>query len=318
MINIKNIIVIFSVSIALIACSQHKDGMASMNEEVVMSDLSSSEEETSVSEAKEESADNEINTLASVAVLQTDTTDFKLLTNVDVKFKTTKVTQTVPEIEKVLLANRGVILKSSIESYTVSDKRIGETVDSIRYQEEKNIQGAILVYVPKQEVYKVLEEIGAFATQIDSRTISSQDVTIDLLRASLSKKRGARKQQRIENLTATKPAKLNDAMDAEETLDNTLQGQDENKIKEFEIYRKLKYTLLSINVYQDSYYRTYSMPQQEEYSIGFKDRSVMALQFGWNMLSAVIFFFLNIWPITILLIVGIIFYFKKIRKKNNN
>lgn len=249
-----------------------------------------------------------------VAINTNETEDFKLITSVDVKFETEQVAKTIPQLERIALANKGIIIESNIYTSILSQTQINETSDSIFYRLEKTNYGNIIIYIPKDEIYNALQDIAPLATNIDYRTISTRDVAVDLLRASLDKKRNQLKQQRLQKTVDSKPSKLSDAVDAENAIDYALIQQNNNIVKEFSLNRDLKYIKLNVSVYQPAYSEIQSQVKYEEYSVPLSDRLASSFSNGLELLSGILIFFIDIWPITLILIILIVFIVK-LRKK---
>ena len=269
----------------------------------------------SVAEGKAEKQG--IQSLTSKALLVPDSSDFKLLTTAYIRFETALVAKAIPEIENILLLHKGIIMDSSISASNIYDSSVGESLDSVFYERAENIYGRITVYLFKDQVFDALEEMTPLATQINTRTVSSNDIAVQLLTAKLNMQRAEKKEQRLRNTVDNKPAKLIDALEAEKEIDEAIRQQNSNTIQDFQLSRDLKYVKLSIDVYQKPIVTTYSVAQKKELSMSIADQLILALSFGWNMLSKILLFFIYIWPITLVVIIGFIVFFRYRKRKSS-
>lgn len=159
------------------------------------------------------------------------------------------------------------------------------------------------------------------ATLIDYRTVEARNVTSQLMADEMRKIRLAKKQQRMSNAIGSRNGKLEDVMNAEESLDNALKEADNTKISEYQMNDNIAYSSIYIDLYQDRTEHTEKISHKVEnitpYQPGFGSNAIDALSSGWSAVCILFLFLINIWPLYILL--GIAFFiYIRIRKKENH
>lgn len=313
------------VSIVIVSCSDKEKMYTTMDEAYIVSD-----EEMVTEEHKQYVAISPDNNLdiseqqqtirfippvvqnyiaTSGATTINDDENHQFIRTATLKFKVKDVVMAASTIEDIILKNKGFIIRSAI---TNKQSQLGEynvSDDSVLVITNNYLEGDLKLKVPRELLDQTLREIAPIAVHIDHRVVEAEDVTFKLLSEKLKQERMAKKQKRMGNAIGSRSGKLGDAMDAEDRLDNALQQADDAYLSAFIINEKIAYSRIDINIYQDpiTEKNTTFVPNYDNYAPGFGSKFIDGLAGGWNIICSIFLFFINIWPVT-LLILGIVLF----------
>jgi len=243
----------------------------------------------------------------------------KFIRTASMKFKVKDVVKTTHIIENVILKSEGFIIKSNIMNQNLTSERINISKDSTLVRQEYNLAADLELRIPYALLDSVLRQITPLAVIVDHRTIEATDVTTQLMDEKLKQQRLSKKQQRVSTAINTRSGKLEDVVAAEETLDYAMEQADKAKIKEFSVNDKINYSTIHINVYQDRISYSEKVVRQsesvKEYTPGFGSRSLDAIKAGWGAICELFIFLITIWPLLLIIGIGVFIFFKYRRKK---
>lgn len=243
----------------------------------------------------------------------------KFIRTAQMKFKVKDVVDATHLIENIILNNKGFILSSSIVNKQLSPSTINVSKDSSLVTYYLNQESKLQLKVPSQLLDTTLRQIAPLAISIDYRTVNAADVTTRLMSEKMAQARMTKKQKRLSSAIDNKGQKLSDITNAEEALDNAMEREDMAKISEFITNEQIAYSTISIDIYQDI--KEYSnkvlrTENIEEYDSGFGVRFVEGLANGWYIVTVIFLFFINIWPIMLVVTASLGIYFRIMRKQN--
>lgn len=328
---IRFIILTVLASIAIVSCSNSSKMESDAIYELSMTNMPDEE----YAPESEYSSDKEMNqstarftppvvenfiatTKASTA---NDDENHKFIRTATMKFKVKDVVSATSAIEDVIIRNKGFIIRSAITNSESTSAGAERSKDSTLFIIEHNLVGNLSFKVPKDLLDTTLREIAPFAIHIDYRTVEAEDITVKLLSDKLEQIRMAKKQKRIGNAIGSRSGKLEDAMDAEDRLDLALQQADQAYLSAFALNERIAYSVINISVYQDPITEK-RIEYTPSYEPGFGARAKDGVSGGWNFICEIILFFINIWPITLILLAILIFtyriFVKKRRDKKTN
>lgn len=232
----------------------------------------------------------------------------RLIRNVNMKFKVKDVPQTTYAIESIVLKNGGHIRRSAIDNRNSYSNTVNISKDSAIIIHYDNLVANIQFRVHYSRLDTVLEEIAPYAVHIDYRTVDVKDVTFDLLWEKLKKERMAKKQKRISTAIDNRGQKLNDIMSAEQSLDYAAEQADKALIEDYRMNDRIEYSTINVEIYQSQTQyqeRVLRIKSVDEYEPSLGAKTVQALQNGWELIAALFVALLNIWPVLLIIIVGI-------------
>ncbi len=166
----------------------------------------------------------------------------------------------------------------------------------------------------------ILKEIAPLAVEIDYRTVTAKDVTFQLLAEKLKKERMAKKQKRISSAIDNKGRRLNDVMDAENSLDYALEQEDNAKLSAYKMNDDIEYSTISIQLYQNptTYKEKIAKKKSiEEFEPSLGDQALNSLHNGWIIICTLFIAILNIWPILLVIAIAAYIIVRYKKRKNN-
>ncbi|MBK5719749.1 DUF4349 domain-containing protein [Dysgonomonas sp. Marseille-P4677] len=245
----------------------------------------------------------------------------KFIRTAKTKFKVKDIVFSTQAIEDIAIKNKGFIIKSAITNGNLHSETINTSKDSATVNHYYNLTANIDLKIPASNLDSVLRQIAPLAVLVDYRTIEAEDITIKLMADQLAQIRLGKRQKRISNAINTTGRKLNDVMDAEDALDAALEEADRKTISEYNINEQIAYSTVTIDLYQDKIEYSEMILRKKaikEYTPGFGTKLIDAISSGWSILCVLILFFINIWPLLILLTIGAFFYIRIRRKKEDS
>lgn len=234
----------------------------------------------------------------------------------DMSFKVKDVRTATFDIERIVNSNRGYVTTSDLESTINYKNSVRISKDSMEDMIHYTVQTNMIMRIPNSELDKTLTEIAALVDYLDYRRIHAEDITAQFQDAALTDKRYAEHKKRLEKAIDQTGKKLDQVTAAENDLLEKQQSADDSKISASELSYDVKYSTVSINIYQKETTRkevyAYSAPV-EPFQPNFGSKLISAAGTGAVAMGEILLFFIKIWPVAVILIV-FFFLFKKIRK----
>lgn len=249
-----------------------------------------------------------------------DDNTHKFIRTAKTRFKVKNTVSATQAIEDIAIKNKGFIIKSAINNQNSYSETINISKDSAIVNYYFNLISSIELKIPASSLDSVLRQIAPLALMVEYRTIEAEDVTIRLMTDQLAQIRLGKRQKRISNAINTTGRRLNDVMSADDALDATLEEADRKTISEYDINEQIAFSTIKIDLYQDNIEYSEKILRNattKEYTPSFGLKLIDSLSGGWNILSAILLFLVNIWPIFILFAIGAFVYIK-IKRRNAN
>jgi hypothetical protein len=243
----------------------------------------------------------------------------KFIRTAKLRFKVENVISGTQAIEDIIIRNKGFIINSSIYNRELSTEWINISKDSAVVVRCNNLEATLQLKVPCELLDTTLRQIAPLAISIDYRVVEATDVTAKLMSDDLTKKRLAKKEKRLENAIDTKGRRLNDITYAEDALDRAQEQADRTKVSEYITNEQIAYSTITIELHQNTIKYNEKVLRNDEvsgYEPGFGSKVIEALYSGWEMLSVLFIFLINLWPILLIIAISI-FLYKKIRNKKD-
>ncbi|WP_291153479.1 DUF4349 domain-containing protein [Flavobacterium sp. UBA7680] len=253
---------------------------------------------------------------SSAAVEQKDSKQ-KFIRTADIKFKVKNVVKSTYAIENAVQKFGGFVTYTNLQSNIHDQIKTKISQDSTLETTKYSVENNITIRVPNTRLDTIIKTIAKQIDFLDYRIIKADDVSIKLLANQLSQKRGAVNEKRVEKAIDSKGKKINDVMDAENTLANQKEENDNRIIENLSMQDQINFSTITLQLYQNETIK-------QEITAGEKDSAaykpnlgiqiIDALKSGWYILQAILVFFVNLWPIILLIISGF-FLYKKYYKK---
>jgi|GEM_PF-1478270 len=297
---------------------------------VISEDLSMEDISNQMMDMKEISQDKEViqrktslpqNYIASGAASTiNDDSIHKLIRSANIRFKVNDIPQATYSIEQIIIRHNGLIMESSIKNYNKHTNSIDISKDSTLLIHHYNLTSNLQLRVHNSKLDTILKEIAPLAVEIDYRTVTAKDVTFQLLAEKLKKERMAKKQKRISSAIDNRGRRLNDVMDAENTLDYALEQEDNAKLSAYKMNDDIEYSTINIQLYQNptTYKEKIAKEKSiEEFEPSLGDQALNSLHNGWIIICTLFITILNIWPLLLIIAIAAYIIIKFKKKKNN-
>jgi hypothetical protein len=268
---------------------------------------------------EEESTDVKMSadTISSSAAVEKEGSTRKFIRTADIKFKVKNVTQSTYKIENITNKFGGFVTYTNLQSTIIDEFETKISLDSTLQTIRYNVENNITIRVPNKRLDTVIKSIAKQIDFLDYRIIKADDVSLKMLSNQLSQTRSASNEKRIEKAIDTKGKKINDIMEAENTLANKKEQNDNAKLENLSIEDQVNFSTLTIKIYQNESVKqeiTASTKDSNYYKPNIGIRILDSLKSGWYVLLNLIVLLFEIWWL-LLLAIGGFFLYKKYLKK---
>jgi Domain of unknown function (DUF4349) len=235
----------------------------------------------------------------------------KFVKTVETKFKVKDVAKSTYFIESLVAKNGGYVTKSDLVSNVCSSNDIKVNADTTLIISKFIVENNLEFKIPNVKLDTLLRAISKEVAYLEYRKISNEDVTLTYLQHKLSSKTASKHQKRVEKTIATRQGKVNQFIEGE----NELTASEENSNSSIINHLNLDFSTVIIHLYQNSSLKKdiEVAVNEEKYAPSFFYRLGEGLKFGWHLIKEIVIGFSSIW--SILLVLLILFYFVKKRKK---
>lgn len=242
----------------------------------------------------------------------------KFIRTADIKFKVKNVVKSTYAIENTTQKFGGFVTYTNLQS-TIHDQlktKISQdsTLETTKYTVENNIT----IRVPNTQLDTVIKTIAKQIDFLDFRVIKADDVSLKLLANQLSQKRSASTEKRVEKAIDAKGKKINDIIEAENTLANQKESNDNNTIENLSLQDQVNFSTITLQLYQNETIRQEIMESEKDsaaYKPNLGIQIIDALKTGWYILEAIFVFLVNLWPFILIGFGGFFLYKKYIKKQ---
>lgn len=268
---------------------------------------------------EEESADAKMttDTISSSAAVEKEGSTRKFIRTADIKFKVKNVPQSTYTIENITNKFGGFVTYTNLQSTIIDEFETKISLDSTLQTIRYNVENDIIIRVPNKRLDTVIKSIAKQIDFLDYRIIKADDVSLKMLSNQISQTRSANNQKRIEKAIDTKGKKINDIMEAENTLANQKEQNDNAKLENLSIEDQVNFSTLTIKIYQNESVKqeiTANTKDSNYYKPNIGIRILDSLKSGWYVFLEIIVFLFQIWWF-LLLTIGGYFLYKKYSKK---
>lgn len=255
--------------------------------------------------------------ISSSAAVEPKGSKHKFIRTAEIKFKVKNVVKSTYAIENTVQRFGGFVtytnLQSNIHEQIKTKISLDSTLETTKYSVENNI----VIRVPNTQLDTVIKTIAKQIDFLDSRVIKADDVSLKILSNQLSQKRGAVNQKRVEQAIDSKGKKINDVIDAENTLANQKEEHDNKAVENLSLQDQINFSTITLQLYQNETTKqeiTESEKDSASYQPNLGIQIIDALKSGWYILQAILVFILNIWPFILLAFGGWFLYKRYIKK----
>ena len=268
-------------------------------------------------EAAADSQTTDSTAVSSSAAVEKKDSKQKFIRTADIKFKVKNVVKSTYAIENAVAKFGGYVTYTNLQSNIHDQIKTKISQDSTLETTKYSVENNITIRVPNTQLDTVIKSIARQIDFLDFRIIKADDVSLKLLANQLSKNRSAINEKRVEKAIDEKGKKINDIMDAENTLANQKEANDNRTIDHLSLQDQVNFSTVTLQLYQNETIRqeiAASEKDSSSYKANLGIQIIDALKNGWYILEAVFVFFLNLWPFILIGFGGFFAYRKYIRK----
>ncbi|QSW90092.1 MULTISPECIES: DUF4349 domain-containing protein [Flavobacterium] len=269
--------------------------------------------------ATSETADYAVDSTAisSSAAVEKKDSNQKFIRTADLKFKVKNVVKSTYAIENAVQKFGGFVTYTNLQSTIQDQIKTKISQDSTLETTKFTVENNITIRVPNTQLDTVIKTIARQIDFLDFRVIKADDVSLKLLGNQLSQKRNSESADRITKAIDNKGKKVNDIVDAENTLANQKEANDNAVLNNLSLKDQINFSTVTLQLYQNQTVKqevTASEKDGSSYEPNLGIQIVDALKNGLYIIQAVFVFFLNLWPF-ILIAIGCYLAYKKYFKK---
>lgn len=271
-------------------------------------------EEASATEMTE-AIDSTAAVSSSAAVVQKNETR-QFIRTADIKFKVKDVAKSTYAIEDATTKFGGFVTNTELQSAIQEKETTKVSPDSTLVSTEYEVTNAITIRVPNTQLDTVIKTIAKQIDFLDYRIIKAEDVSLSLLANELAQKRSEKTETRIAKAIDSKGKKLDNVLEAENTLDNKKEQRDNAALENLKYKDQVKYSTLTLALYQNPIYKQELIANKKSVNAYRPNIGLQiwdSLKTGWFMLEAMIAFVVQLWGIA-LIGIAIWFGYKKWKK----
>jgi hypothetical protein len=256
--------------------------------------------------------------VSSSAAVEKKESKQKFIRTADIKFKVKNVVKSTYAIENAVQKFGGYVTYTNLQSNIHDQIKTKISQDSTLETTKFSVENNITIRVPNTQLDTVIKTIAKQIDFLDFRVIKADDVSLKLLSNQLSQKRSNVSEKRIEKAIDTKGKKINDIVEAENTLANQKEASDDQTIENLSLQDQVNFSTITLQLYQNETIKQ-EIAASEKDSTAYKPnlgiQIIDALKSGWYILEAIFVFLLNLWPFILIGLGGFFLYKKYVKKQ---
>ncbi|WP_289665715.1 DUF4349 domain-containing protein [Flavobacterium panacagri] len=255
--------------------------------------------------------------ISSSAAVEKKDSKQKFIRTAELKFKVKNVVKSTYAIENAVQKFGGFVTYTNLQSNIIDQIKTKISQDSTLETTKYAVENNITIRVPNTQLDTIIKSIAKQIDFLDFRIIKADDVSLKFLANELSQKRSTVSAQRVENAIDSKGKKINDIIDAENTLANQKEASDNRTIANLSLQDQINFSTVTLQLYQNETIKQEIIASEKDstyYKPNLGIQIIDALKSGLNILQAILIFILNLWPI-ILIGLGGFFLYKRYLKK---
>jgi len=255
---------------------------------------------------------------SSAAVQSKKDTLRKFVRTADLKFKVKNVYQSTIEIENITAKNDGFVtytnLSSTIDNVTTTPVSTDSSVETTYFTVINNI----ILRVPNYNLDSTIRGMAHLITYLDFRIIKANDVSLTLAANNMAQHRINNTTQKLNNIADKKNLPVGELSNVQQNIEDKQAQLDQVKYDKMKLMDEVKFSTVNINIYQRQTLKREMVCNEKSikpFEPSFGTKLVDALVFSWEILLAIFLFFVRIWFILLIILVGIIVCRRFFRRK---
>lgn len=233
--------------------------------------------------------------------------DRKIIKTADLRCRVSNVFATTTHIERLTNASGGQIADSKPNNITEETHSILYKTDSLLQVASFTTIAHLTLRIPVAALDTVLTDIAAQSDFVNSRSLYLDDVTLRYLSNKL--KADAMAANDAAQRARALARRSSDAIYSGNYIDERDVTRIDRRIELMQLSDQVAYTTLSVDLYQPQRITRIVVPNVESLMKPTISQQVtLALNNGWSLLRIMIIVLLEIWPLLLITIAGIVIY----------
>jgi hypothetical protein len=228
-----------------------------------------------------------------------------------IKFRVKHVRSATEKIEDFTASFQGYVKYSSLTNHTENFSTEKISKDSSVESRLIIVENQMVLRIPHEKLDSLLRAMNALIVFLDYRTYNMDDVTSALLRNINDATRIKKYSQRQTGHIDTKPSKLKETTQAEESLLDKQKQADDLLVTNKDLEEQVKYATVNLLIYQKPVIVRdviANFGEYDSYRPSFFSRIAGSTARGWYLLSTIIVFIFNLWGILLLIVLTLFIY----------
>ena len=236
----------------------------------------------------------------------------KIVRTANIKTKVANTEQATYKIEQIARQFDGFVTKTDLESRIIGDNSTPISSDSVQQIMQYEVSNTISLRIPTHRLDTFLTEISSIYKFLDYRRIHTDDLTADFLSNEMKALVRINSVKRIENASDNKGKRLDNIVEAEQTIVEMNDAKIDQQIRNMETDYSIQYSLVTMEVYQEAVISKSVKvnPSVLEPLPNFGYRFQEALSNGWRVLMGLVLWIVNLWAVILIALLGWFIYKK--------
>ncbi len=244
---------------------------------------------------------------SSAAKVDEGDTIHKFIRTGDIRFKVKSVADATYKIEDITKRFKGFVTYTTLNSRIDRQKERVISPDSILKTTYFTVENTITIRVPSKNLDTTLKQISQLVEYLDYRNISANDVRLQILSNQLEKKRLARYNQRLSNISDKGNSNyMEDKAYIEENLLQKQAQADQSLINDLSLEDQIEYSTITLSLYQGQELNHELIANEEnieEFKPSLGSRMGDSLMAGWYFIEDLVVGLIAVWPLLLILTV---------------
>jgi hypothetical protein len=313
----KLILVLFAI-VSIVACNQGNERRR-LSRELEKYPTNMSPQMAPAAESVTETKDEEIRASDSEKYIEKRTSPSrKFIRTADLRFKVKEVRNAVDSIEKMAVDAGGFVAQTSLYSQVDRIDNTPVSDDSTLETNYFTVTGDLTLRVPNSKLDEILKSFQSLIVYLDHRTISADDVSLQILENQSTQQYLANSRNRIINHIDEGDDKLRSRVEAERLIMEQKARSNEARMMNMNLMDQVNFSTVRLSIYQRQALKREVVINEKNidaYKPGFGVRIGDALNTGWLALQNVFIFIAKVWGLILIGLIGFIIYRLSFAKK---
>jgi hypothetical protein len=241
----------------------------------------------------------------------------KFVRTADIKFKVKNVAKSTNQIEDATVKFGGFVTYTNLQSSILNENKTKISQDSTLVSTKYQVENDITIRIPNTQLDTVIKTIAKQIHFLNYRVIKADDVTLQILSNKMAQTRSTTSEDRLAKAIDNKGKKLNQIVEAEDTLDDKKEQNDTNKLQNLSLEDQVNFSTLTLQIYQDETIKQEMIANEKSlnsYRPNIGLQIWESLKSGWFILENILAFLVSLWPFVLIGFIGFISYKKFLKK----